>query len=162
MRSGPGIVHYLELSFVGLVIVLAAAVLIAASGWDIQARLFPTVVALPLLGLGMAQFAVTLRGRKASASTGDVDDLGLWNATARTHTLRLALWVAVFLAAITLFSFPLGLPVGLFLYLRFESDESWLRCLILAAITFGYMYLVFDRGLHLPWPEGLVTQYFMQ
>lgn len=162
MRSGPGIVHYVELSFLGLVIVLAASVLIAASGWEIEARLFPTVVALPLLALGVAQLAVTLRARRVSTPAGDVDDLGLWNAGARTYTLRLALWVAVFLAAITLFSFPLGLPTGLFLYLRFESRESWLRCLLLAAITFGYMYLVFDRGLHLPWPEGLVTRYFVQ
>ncbi|HEY8692241.1 MAG TPA: tripartite tricarboxylate transporter TctB family protein [Chloroflexota bacterium] len=160
MPSRPGIVRYVELSFIGLVILLAASVLATAAGWEIQARLFPTVVALPLLGLGVAQLAVTLRARKGAVSAGDVDDLGLWNAAARVQSLRLALWVAVFLAAITLFSFPLGLPIGIFLYLRFESHEGWLRCLILAAITFAYMYLVFSRGLHLPWPEGLVTQYF--
>jgi len=156
------IVRSLELSFVGLVILLAVAVLIAGSGWAIQARLFPTVVALPLLGIGVAQLAVALRGGGATAAMGDVDDLGLWNATARAQTLRLALWVAAFLAAIVLFSFQLGLPIGVFLYLRFESHEGWLRCLILTAITFGYMYLVFNRGLHLPWPEGLVTGYFTQ
>jgi hypothetical protein len=158
--TGGRAAHTLELAFVGLVIAIAAAVLLTASGWAIQARLFPSVVALPLLALGVVQLAGTVR-RPAAVQDADLDNLGLWHAGARSQTLRLALWLAVFLAVIVLFSFPLGLPLGIFLYLRFESGESWLRCLLLAAITFGYMYLVFDRGLHLPWPDGLVTGLFL-
>ena len=154
-----GMAYWLEVGFAGMVVLLAGGVLASASGWAIQARLFPTVVAVPLLVLGVVQLAASLRRPATVASGGDAEDLGLWHAEARTGTLRLALWLAVFLACIALASFSLGLPIGIFLYLRFESREGWLRCLLLAAITFGYMYLVFDRGLHLPWPEGLLTHY---
>jgi putative tricarboxylic transport membrane protein len=156
--AGRGVAYWIEVGFAGLVILMAGGVLASASGWAIQARLFPTVVAVPLLVLGVVQLAASLR-QPAAAATGEAEDLGLWHAEARSGTLRLALWLAVFLACIALASFPLGLPLGIFLYLRFESRESWLRCLLLAAITFGYMELVFDRGLHLPWPEGLLTRY---
>ena len=157
MIARRGVAGYVELGFVALVILLSVGVLVDAAGWPIQARLFPTVVALPLLALGVLQFGIALRAPGATAASG-ADEIGLWHASARVQALRLAFWVAVFVACLELFSFPIGLPLAIFLYLRFESREGWIRCLILAGITFGYIALVFDRGLHLPWPEGLLTQ----
>jgi hypothetical protein len=162
MNPRPLAAQYLEISFTALVVVIAAGVSLMAAGWPIQARLFPTVVALPLLALALVQLGVAIRSRAGvEGSPAEADDLGLWNQAARRLSLRLASWIVAFVVCVMLFSFPLGLSIGLFLYLRLESRERWRICFLLAGITFGYMYFVFGKGLHLPWPEGLVTQFFL-
>ncbi len=163
MTSSRGMVRYVELGFLLIVLAGAVYVPIEASRWPIQARLFPMVVALPLLAITVIQLVLVTRGKPAQPVTpeeAELEELGLWHPAARQRTLRLALWIAAFVLSVVLFSFPLGLALAIFCYLRFESREPWLLCIVLAAVTFGYMHLVFDMGLHLPWPDALLSQLF--
>ena len=153
-------IRYLEIAFAALVAALAGYVIYEASAWDLQARLFPWVVGFPLLALALVQLVLTIRARPTLVEGGaasEAEAIGFWNPAARRETLRLVAWIAAFLLCIALFSFPIGLPLAMLLYLKVESKESWRLSLVLAGATFAYMYLLFDLALHLAWPEGIVT-----
>ena len=155
------ILRYLEIGLAAVVVGLAAYVIAQASGWELQARLFPWVVSFPLLALAGVQLLLTVRSAPLETAAADeaspADDLGLWNPQARRELLRLGFWIAIFMLCITLLSFPFGLPLAVLLYLKIESGERWPLSVLLAGSTFAYLYLLFDLGLHVPWPEGLLT-----
>jgi Tripartite tricarboxylate transporter TctB family len=140
---------------------ISAYVLYAASAWQLQARLFPWVVAVPLLGLSAARLVITLRSSTAVSTSSASAELGLWNPLARRETGRLVAWLAAFLVLIWLFSFLIGLPLAMLAYLKGESRERWPVAIGLALATFGYLYAVFDQVLHVPWPPGLISSLFL-
>jgi hypothetical protein len=154
-------VRYLELAFCALIVACGVYVVAEASGWGLQARLFPWVIGIPLVTLAVLQFFFTLRSNAAvpvvGQDTTEAEQIGFWNPDARRETLRLGAWVATFLVGIALFDFPIGVPLGMFLYLKLESKETWWLSLLLAVGTWGYMHLLFDMMLHVAWPGGLLT-----
>jgi hypothetical protein len=152
------VVRYVEIASLALVMAISGYVLYAASAWQLQARLFPWVVAVPLLALSAARLVMTLRSPSTAVSTSSsAEELGLWNPLARRETGRLVAWLAAFLVLIGLFSFLIGLPLAMLAYLKIESREKWPLTIALAAATFAYLYAVFDQVLHVPWPPGLIT-----
>lgn len=154
-------IRYAESAFVVLLVGVAAYVIVGASGWSLQTRLFPWVVGFPFLGLALAQLVVTLRARPTASAEGPeasaADALAFWNPAARKEAIRLICWIGVFLLSIALLSIPAGLPLGMLLYLKLESGEKWPLTLLLAGVTYAYLYLLFDYGLHIAWPDGIVT-----
>jgi hypothetical protein len=151
----------LELAFCAVIVVLGVYVVAEASGWALQARLFPWVIGFPFLALALVQFFFTLRTKATvpvlGQDTSEAEEIGFWNPEARRETIRLGVWVAVFLICIALFSFPLGVPLAMLLYLKVESKETWLLSVAIAVGTWVYMYLLFDMMLHMAWPDGLLT-----
>jgi Tripartite tricarboxylate transporter TctB family len=154
-------IRSLEIASLALVMVISAYVIYAASAWQLQAKLFPWVVAFPLLALSAVRLAITLRSAPVAASESSaVADLGLWNAVARRETGRLVAWLAAFLVLIGLFSFLIGLPLAMLAYLKVESRERWWLAVALSLATFAYLFAIFDQVLHVPWPSGLITSQF--
>jgi hypothetical protein len=154
--------RYFEVASLAIVMAISGYVLYAASAWQLQARLFPWVVAAPLLALSATRLVITLRSPSTAVSTSsDAAELGLWNPLARRETGRLVGWLAAFLVLIWLFSFLIGLPLAMLAYLKLESREKWPLTIGLSLATFGYLYAVFDQVLHVPWPPGLISSLFL-
>ena len=65
-----------------------------------------------------------------------------------------------FFAAIALLGFPVAVPLFLLLYLRLQGGEGWVLSLLLTAGVFAAFYGLFDRLLHLPFPQGWLLQLF--
>jgi Tripartite tricarboxylate transporter TctB family len=149
-------VRYLEIVSLALVMVISAYVVYEASAWQLQAKLFPWVVAFPLLALSAVRLAMTVRSAPALESSAAAE-LGMWNPVARRETGRLVAWLAAFLVLIGLFSFLVGLPVAMLAYLKVESREKWPLAIGLSVATLAYLYFIFDQVLHVPWPPGLIT-----
>lgn len=143
---------------------LAAAVtggytIYASMDWPLKTALFPRVIGLPLLLLAIIEMALSLFGGEEKRTghavdfelTTDIDPI-----VARRRTWTITAWVLGFLGLILLFGFPLAVPLFVFLYLKVEGKEGWLLTLLLTALSWFVMEGLFDRLLHLPFPQGWI------
>ena len=115
--------------------------------WPPKAALFPLVMGIPLLVLAVAQLVVDLRERPAAVPEGR----RAWGILA---------WMVAFILLVLLLGFPLAVPVFVLGYLVTSGRESWLLSAVLAAAAWGAFYLLFQRLLHFPFEDGLITGWF--
>jgi hypothetical protein len=81
------------------------------------------------------------------------------NVPARTvlrRTVQTAAWMLGLFGAIAALSFPIAVPLFVFLYVKLQGRESWPFTIIFSAAVWGFFYVVFDRLLHLPFPAGWI------
>jgi len=132
----------------GLAVVAAYAVL-AALRWPPKAALFPLVMGIPLLVLALVQMIIDLRQPPAAAPP-----------EAGRRALGVLTWMVIFIALVLLAGFPLAVPIFVFCYLAIASREGWLLSGTLAAAAWGAFHLLFQRLLHFPFEDGLITGWF--
>jgi hypothetical protein len=135
-----------------------------AQEWRMQARLYPWAIGIPMVILAIAQVILDLKGVKAKPSddgapptpmdfqfTKDIDP-----ATAKKRAIIMFVWLVGFFALILLFGFPVGIPLMMFAYLKFQGGESWVLSITLTVIAWLFFYGLFIKLLTLPFPEGLI------
>ena len=115
--------------------------------WPPKAALFPLVMGIPLLVLAVAQLVMDLRERAAAAP----EARRAWGILA---------WMVGFILLVLLLGFPLAVPVFVLAYLVTSGREGWLLSVILAAAAWAAFYLLFQRLLHFPFEDGLITGWF--
>lgn len=157
-----------RLSFAAAFVAIFAYVLLAAQfgfGQDFpRAALFPMVIGgvSILLALGaLVQEARAVRAEAGAtpatqARAEAVDEIEA--EVERRRTIAIAAWIVFFFLAIWLLGFPLGAPVATFLYLWLGARERLPVAVVLAAVAWAFIYGVFDRLIHVPFPEGLVFE----
>jgi hypothetical protein len=141
------------------IIGLAAIFLYAASGWKLEARLYPWIVGASTLVLAVIHLVRTGgRGHEAVGTprrvVSDPEVTTVGDASLRAFGVFA--WGLGLLGAVWLLGFGVGVPLFLLLHLKAQSGEQWALSVTLAAaggVTFWY---VFDRLLHLPFPDGLL------
>jgi cytochrome b561 len=115
--------------------------------WPPKAALFPLVMGIPLLVLAVAQLVMDLRERPPATP----EARRAWGILA---------WMVGFIVLVLLLGFPLAVPVFVLAYLVTSGRESWLLSVVLAAAAWGAFYLLFQRLLHFPFEDGLITGWF--
>ncbi|MDI7260714.1 MAG: tripartite tricarboxylate transporter TctB family protein [Thermodesulfobacteriota bacterium] len=155
------------------------AVIIAALGYNPKARLIPLVIALPCLGMAIAQFILDLgRGGKKGSSMEDelfqgimkkvyhmdisADDQVKEKKWGLEKTKRLSgsiFWILCFVASIFLLGFLTAIPLFTIIYMRFKR-ESWLLSLSCAAGLWLTVYLAFVVAAKTTLYEGLIFRLF--
>ena len=134
---------------------------IAAWAWPWKAALFPLVIGIPVFCLAAAESLWVLFG---STERGETKDFQLSDHLPPRETLRrtgvACGWILGFFAAIVLLGFPLAVPLFVFLYLRLQGREGWLLSALFTAAMWGFFYGLFDRLLHLPFPDGWLVTWF--
>jgi cytochrome b561 len=115
--------------------------------WPPKAALFPLVMGIPLLVLAVAQLVMDLRERPPVTP----EARRAWGILA---------WMVGFIVLVLLLGFPLAVPVFVLGYLVTSGRESWLLSAVLAAAAWGAFYLLFQRLLHFPFEDGLITGWF--
>jgi hypothetical protein len=70
------------------------------------------------------------------------------------RTMSIFGWIIGYFAAIWLLGFSVGVPLCTFVQLKFGSREKWLLSLIMTAFAWAFIYCIFDRVLHVPFPTG--------
>ena len=65
-------------------------------------------------------------------------------------------WMFGFFMAIWLFGYVVAIPLMVFAYLKFQSNESWRLSVTLTVIAFVFFYSLFVKLLTLPFPDGAV------
>ena len=128
---------------------------IAAWAWPWKASLFPLVIGIPVFVLSAAEAAWIMLGSTAKAQVQDFQmTQDVPERVALRRTASAAGWIAGFFAAIVLLGFPVAVPLFVFLYLRLQGREGWIFSAVFTAVVWFVFYGLFDRLLHLPFPQG--------
>jgi hypothetical protein len=139
------------------IMALAAWAIHGAWDWPLKAKLFPLAIGVPLFLLAAAEVLWAIKG---SAARGDIPDFQLSTALPRSVMLRRTLvamaWIVGFFIAILLAGFLVAVPVFVLVFLRFQGRESWTLCLVFTAVLWAVFYGLFERTLHLPFPQGWI------
>jgi ABC-type multidrug transport system permease subunit len=142
--------------FTFLIALVFVSALFVARGWELSASLFPMVISAPSLILVLILLVTELRGgaakRKAPPSE---EDAPLTASQEWRRTANIGAWILGFFLAIWMIGLAWWtILLFMFLYLKFQSRDGWLLSLLLSGVAVAFFVLLFDRALHLPFPEG--------
>jgi len=126
-----------------------------------QARLYPWAIGIPMLILALVQVILDLRGYKAKeTSDGAPVDFQFTKtiepAVARKRAITMFSWLFGFFLLVWLLGFEYGIPLMVFGYLKFQSNETWFLSIILTVLAFVAFWILFVKLLTLPFPQGLI------
>lgn len=154
------------------------AAIIGSLSYTRKARLIPLVVAIPCLGISIAQFALDLRkgGKKGRSIEDDLfhgvmekmihQEVVTEDQTEEKKTkkrgwerakgfFQIILWIAVFYVCIFLFGFLIAIPIFTILYMRLQR-ERWVLSVACAAGLWLTIYLSFSVIAKIALYEGLI------
>jgi hypothetical protein len=147
-------------AMLGIILVVFFAVFVyQAKDWRIQARLYPWAIGIPMLILAVVQVVLDLKGiepkKSGSAAPVDVQFAARTDpVVARRRTINIFSWILGYVVSIWLIGFGYSVPLLVFLYLKVQSREKWPLSIALTASAWLFFWALFDRLLHLPFPEG--------
>jgi len=146
-----------------IVLIFFCVFVYEAKEWRMQARLYPYAIGIPMLFCAIIQFILDLKGVKAKESSdGTPMDFQFAVQTdvspeqVKQRTITMFTWLFGFFLMIWLLGYVIAIPVMVFSYLKFHSNESWLLSTTLTVIAFVFFYSLFVKLLTLPFPEGLL------
>jgi len=132
-----------------------------AQEWRLQAKLYPLAIGIPMLILAFVQVILDMKGVQAKKSddatpmdfqfTQEIDPI-----TAKKRAIIMFAWLLGFFFLIYLLGFPIGIPIMMFCYLKFQGDEPWGLSIMLTVVAWVFFYGLFVKLLTLPFPEGLI------
>jgi TctA family transporter len=148
--------------FTVCVIVLLALALWQSRNFGFRAGLFPWVIGTPTLLLALFQLAKDLRSDKKAAAPQLEDEakIEISPEIATRRTLTIIGWTVGFFIAIWLLGFSYAVPLTMVMYLKFAGREKWPITAIMTLCTWGFFYLLFQRLLNVPFPDGLIFDWF--
>ena len=138
---------------------IAGYALYASLHWPFKTALFPRVIGFPLLLLALIEMALSIWGVEKEREGHAVDfelTTAVEPALAQKRTLLICTWIIGFLVLIIAFGFPLAVPIFVFAYLRIAGREPLTLSFVLTLVSWIFMEGVFDRFLHIPFPEGWI------
>jgi hypothetical protein len=130
--------------------------------FNVRAGLFPWVTGIPLLGLALLQLGKELTGKAGVRSRVKQSDEEheIPHDVQNRRTRNMFIWIVVYFLAIWLLGFSIGGTLCCFLHLKFASKEKWGITIILTVGLWAFIYLLFQRVLHVPFPPGQIFEWF--
>jgi len=145
------------------VALVASYALYSATDWPFRTALFPKMIAVPLLVLALIEMGLSAFSTEKQREGHAVDfelTANIDPSVGRRRTLAIVGWILSFFILILLIGFPVGVPVFVFSYLKLGGKEKWGLALILTALSWLLMKGLFDRLLHIPFPDGWIQSLF--
>jgi hypothetical protein len=146
-----------------LVLVFFGYLVWEAQEWRLQARLYPLAIGIPMIALAVINIVQELRGPKKEAASNTPVDFQLTQtvepAVAVRRTLNMLSWIVGFLAGIWVLGFSITIAGMTFGFLKIQNKEGWRMSLVLTASAWLVYYVVFERTLLLPFPEGQIFRW---
>lgn len=151
-----------SLLFCLFLILVAAFAIRSALQWNFKAALFPLSVSIPLLILAAIQLLQVIFA-KAQTDKEAIVDLDFSSdvppEVARRRVVTTFFWIAAFIVSVYLLGFPLTVPLFIFIYLKFQTEVSWLGTVAATAITWGGFYGLFQRLVHIQFEAGAIQSW---
>jgi putative tricarboxylic transport membrane protein len=147
------------------VIAVIVAALIVSADWPAKAQLVPRTACYAALIAAALNLLTELFGADKPVATvekGEAHEHALEPAEALPRPLMLRRaaaffgWVAAFIGAAALVGFVPAIALFVVAFMRFNFGEPWSRAATLAVCTTLFAYVVFDRGLAVPWPNSVL------
>lgn len=141
--------------FIGVVM---AAALWFSRDWPIRASI--GILALGAIGVVLAIWQFLLDAKRTGAGQERSQfDLPTSETESKWGNLEIWGWIVGFYLMILTVGFPIAVPLFVFAYSKFYG-ASWLLGIALSAIAWGFVYGVFEKILHVPWPMPLISSLF--
>lgn len=163
--------------FTAGIAVLLLVMMYQAYGWRQNAMIVPMTVGVLALVLTLVSLAnrVFLPPTPAGIDAADAarrqvgermhmdleSDTG--HLPRRTVVLRAGIffgWMLAFMASMALIGLIPTVPIFVIAFMRLEAREPWRLVLPQAIGLCLFIYLLFDRTIHIPWPETVLGQMF--
>jgi hypothetical protein len=140
------------------IIVVFICALWESRSFNVRAGLFPWAIGLPVLAFAIVQLVMDLMGKGDRSGDDHKGEAGseLPTDIVNRRTAGIFGWIIGFFVAIWLFGFSIGGPLCTFIQLKIGYRERWPLTLILAGFSWVFIYGLFDRILHVPFPEGQI------
>ena len=124
--------------------------------FDFRTGLFPWAVGLPVLGLAIVQFVRDLTVGEDKSRDDLLSPIGpeLPIGVVNRRTAGIFGWIASYFVGIWLLGFSFGVPLCIFIQLKIGYREKWPLSLILTIFAWAFIYGLFDRVMHVPFPTG--------
>jgi hypothetical protein len=152
----------LQVTFGLLILVFFGVCLWQAAGWPRQAKFFPLAILVPMILVGVVNLVLELKvlfgqqGLLSDALAGSRPTERASDVYVLRRTIQTFLWVFGFFGGIWLLGFSLAIPLFIFSYLKVYSREGWILSLALPCVAWLLFFGLFERLLHLPFPEGMI------
>lgn len=141
--------------FIGVVM---AGALWFARDWPIRASI--GVLVLGSIGVGLALWQLALEARKSAAPVRRSQfEMPLAQSESRWGNVEIWCWIIGFYLLIVTIGFPVAVPLFVLAYSKLYG-ASWLLGITLSAIAWSFVYGVFEKILHVPWPTPLIQSLF--
>ncbi len=149
------------ISFSVLIVAVLAAALWESRDFGFRAGLFPWAIGIPVLALAAIHLVLQLAGREKPPESGPAEaGVELPPAVTARRTADIFGWIVGYLAAIWLLGFTLGGTLCTLLALKLGGRERWPITIVMTASVAAFIYLVFERGLKVPFPPGQLFSWF--
>ena len=139
--------------------VISAYMVITALKWPLKTALFPVAIGIPVFLLAMSELALSLWGKEETVNIPSMSPALPEGEEQELPTRKIIfgfLFGVGFFALILLFSFPIAIPLFVFLYMKVYGKERWGITLILTAAAWASFYGLFVMVLHTLFGKGLL------
>jgi hypothetical protein len=122
-----------------------------------RAALFPLIIGVPGLALASWAFGKDVFTTTRVVTGGGepaVGEVEVEPEVARKRMISIICWVLGFFFSIWFVGFIWSSVIATFLYLKVGARENWIMSISLTALSWLFFAGLFDRMLHLPFPEG--------
>lgn len=142
-------------SFIGAVM---AAALWFARDWPLRASI--GVLALGGIGVILAvwQFILDAKSSEANQARSQFE-MPMLAAESKWGNVEIWSWIVGFYLLIVSIGFPIAVPLFVLAYSKYYGAR-WTLGIALSAIAWGFVYGVFEKILHVPWPTPLPSSLF--
>ena len=142
--------------------VITAVFLFLTMGWSYEAYLFPRLVcSVVLITVLISLFSEMKEGKKSG------DHKNVWQSSSMAEgrtvfnkTAIVMVWMVLYILAIRLVGYEYASVAFIFFFMKFQGEQSWAVSILAAIVALAFVMLVFDWGLGINWPDGLLQQMF--
>lgn len=142
-----------------------------AQAWNFGARIGPTAVGVTMVAAGTISLIFILFSGRGMVTDADDAHRGIYmdlasdddSQTRGYVLLRGAIffgWFVAFLGLMATIGLIPTVPIIIIAFMRLEGQEPWRLSLIYALCVTVFVYLIFDRIIHVPWPDSLMGTLF--
>lgn len=142
------------LAFTAFVGCVMAGALWLARDWPIRASIGVLVLGGVGVILALWQFILELRSQESTQKRSAFEAPTV-KTEARWGNVEIWLWIVGFYFLILLVGFPVAVPLFVLAYAK-AYRASWSLAGCLSLIAWGFVYGVFEKILHVPWPTPLL------
>jgi hypothetical protein len=139
-----------------------------ARAWPLTPQLFPLTIGIPAVALALLQVGFATRRlfgwsrQRAAEPRPAMEPLAagegvLSAALARQRTIEMAFWILAFTLGVLVLGFRVGALVLPLAFFRLAGRERWRVAVPIAFGTYLCFTLLFAKGLHIPFPNGVLA-----
>jgi hypothetical protein len=151
--GSPTRVVSMDNAFALVFLVAGFAVVVQASAWPFRSAVFPLAIGWGLFGTAALKLGLSFRPRGTSGVEKAPGAEALMNAAGADWRAAIG-WMGAFFALLWLAGALVTVPLFALVYLTLVPRRSLVLAGTYALVSWGFVYGVFDRLLHVPLPPG--------